>query len=278
MRRLLSVAGSVAAIGLISVATLVLFSTQAHPAPVGPQQPSAPIMQKGGGRVSWSPDHLVVTVAPGDTKTVQVTVTASGTVPATEAWVVPELAPYITVGPSGLPSMASGSDQSLSLILSVTTSMPFQTIEGTVHLRVGSSTVAKPLAITLTVWPKIESDGISFVRPPTWEAAVGPKEEGQRMILAVNSPSQAWILVEPDGGDAHDFPEDISITSSTVEVDGHLATRVNYVNVEGTIYISTVEFNTPLPHWPRFHIELRPAGDGTAEAVFEQVLKSLHVE
>lgn len=183
MKRLLAVAGTIAAIALLAVVMLALFSTSAHPAPVGPQ-PSPPVMQKGGGKVSWSPDHLVVTMAPGDTKTVQVTVSA--TVPATQAWVAPALAPYLTAQPPALPSMRSDSEGSLSLVFSVPTSTPYQAIDGTVHLRAGSSTVPRPLPVTLAIWPKASASGVTVNFPPNLLdhatamgiKAVGPDESG----------------------------------------------------------------------------------------------------
>jgi uncharacterized repeat protein (TIGR01451 family) len=185
MKRLLAVTGFIAAVALIVIGAFTLFSPEA--------QPGTPAMQKAAtGKVSWSPDRLVVTMAPGDTKTIQVTVTASGTVPATQVSVVSALASYLTVQPSSLPSLGTSSDRSIGLVLGIPTSTPFQTIDGTVHLRAGTVTVAKPLPLILNIWPRVHNSelGVAFNAPPDWQVT----QDGPNVLVITG---QAPSFVPP---------------------------------------------------------------------------------
>lgn len=117
--------------------------------------------------IAWTPDHLAVTLSPGDTKNVSATLTAQSAVPSTTVEVVPALAPYLTVNPNSLPALAKGSHQTLQLAFTIPSGTPLGTVDGTVHLRQGSSTVARPLPITLNIWPKVDAEDVRVTYPPT---------------------------------------------------------------------------------------------------------------
>lgn len=146
---------------LLLVAAALLVFTQAPWAQdaVGPQ--------KGGSKpkappINWTPDHLSL---DGD-DTVSVTLTAQSAIPATTLEFVPELAPYLTASPQNLPALAKGATQTIQIAANVPAGTPMDTIDGTLHVRAGSSTIARPLPVILTLWPKESIDGVQLSYPP----------------------------------------------------------------------------------------------------------------
>jgi hypothetical protein len=205
MKRPLTLAGVLALFSAIIAATFLLTlwatpqSTKSPTITGGEGKPS----QQPGPPVSWSPDHLVVTLSPGETKVVHATATISADIPATFTWVVPELVPYVTVQPSSLPASGASSTQNFDVSISIPEGTPFSTVEGTVQLRTpiqsGAATrnrnrkqvfrdrdgiaraaeqpgrqapaLARPLPILLNIWPVVVSTdlGIRFNTPPQFE-------------------------------------------------------------------------------------------------------------
>lgn len=148
--------------------------------------------------ISWTPNHLVVTLTPGDSESIQATASFLRPVPAMTAGVVPALTPYISVSPAAITPMSAGSSQVFDLSFTIPEGTPFQTIEGTLHLRSEADTVARPLPITLNIWPEFSdaTTGVSIGFPPDLlpeEMAVPPAPlgPGQAYTIAVFGPAQA---------------------------------------------------------------------------------------
>lgn len=150
---------------LLLVAAALLVFTQAPWAQdaVGPQ--------KGGSKpkappINWTPDHLSL----DGNDTVTVTLTAQSAIPATSLEFVPELAPYLTASPQSLPALAKGATQTIRIAANVPAGTPMDTIDGTLHVRAGSSTIARPLPVTFELWPSLSDseNGLVVYYPPSW--------------------------------------------------------------------------------------------------------------
>lgn len=187
-------------VAFVTTTALSLVGREAAPAPASP-----PALLAGSTKppLRWTPDHVTVTLTPGETKELAVTVNASSNVPATGAQVVPSLAPYVSVFPGAGTAMTRGSQATFNLSVSVASGTPFQTIEGTLHLRSGSETIARPLPMTLNVWPSYSDPlaGYSLNYPPSLHAqqpTVAKTVFGERPEdLEGDTPASIEIFVLP---------------------------------------------------------------------------------
>lgn len=137
--------------------------------------------------VAWVPDHLVVTVAPGDTNSAAATGTL--TVPAglgvvvlrqtLQAHVSDSLAPYITVSPNLLPQAVPLSitstnpvEQTFTFTAVVPAGTAYGSIDGALEFQpiqplVSNAPALPPvsLPISLNVWPVVNTGSLSFNYP-----------------------------------------------------------------------------------------------------------------
>ncbi len=263
---------------LLAAGTVGVMLVATHPAMPEPLAPSSAGAKPNGAPIAWTPDHLAVTVAPGDTKQVGVIVNAMNTTPATAVWLVPSLASFAQAAPQVVPELPAGSQFELSLTVAVPSGTPTRSIEGTLHLRQGTKTLAHPLPITLQVqWSQLDSEGVSFEYSPLWSPQVILSSPDSVPLTAINSPGGSRLVILKQGGLAHDFPE-TAFDHTEVVLDGHQAKRLDFKNTQGRTYVTYVTFDPPRTEFPDFELELRPAAADTAvEGVLERVLQTLHL-
>ena len=265
-----------ALLALISVAgTLIPFGPAAHPAVERQRRMIVP-------PVSWDPDHLVVTLAPGDTKVVQATAAVSSSIPATIAVVVPALATYVIVQPLDTPAMGAGTWQLLQLSFAVPPDTPFQTIEGVLHLLAGSRTVAKPLPITLTIWPAATNEHISLNYPPELVASVndesilirrpgaGSGDEEPSLVVTVDpNPENLSVPDYYDGDPGRDLVGQSDGEFTQISVVGYPAFRF------APVITFAGEIDTIIPRPGEFIVIIDDGSsfetDGTLQAVLDTV-------
>jgi len=123
--------------------------------------PAAPV-------ISWSPGSVNETISPGGSKVANVSFTSLKDLSNVDVWVVPELQPYIQVQPSSFAQIINGQTNNLSLTISASQNAPLGTFDGTIHIRQGKITIAKPLQIAINVWQFFSDDnlGINLYIPP----------------------------------------------------------------------------------------------------------------
>jgi len=251
------------------------------PPPVAVTPPPPPPPEPGvtTSLVSWSPAHLIVTLTPGDTKLTQATATIRSDILAISTEVVPSLASYVSVEPSSFPPLSAGSELTFELFFDVPLDTPLGTIDGTLHLVSGKATTSQPLPITLNIWPSLQGDGGVFQYPPSWAARSFPREPDKFPLLAVTSPAGSDVVILREGGSAYDIGQNVLSSTTQMLIDGHPATRMDYVGTDGVVYLIRIVFMPPLPQAPNFQIEFRLAtGDLEAEAAFEQILQTLQLK
>jgi hypothetical protein len=220
-------------------------------------------------------------MAPGDTKSVQVPVTARSSVPATVARVVPALASFLSVTPSSVGALPQGATQLVTLSFAIPADTPFQTVDGTLHLDSGTATIARPLPITLNVWPSLPVGSVRFNYPPVLISQVvdsetvvirhpgfTPGEEGPFLSLVVDHNPQSLSAADYYDGDPG--PDLSDATASSITVAGRPSLRfVPASTLAGAVVVvvpGTQEF-------------IRVTDSGVAfqaDGSFDAVLSNLH--
>jgi hypothetical protein len=91
--------------------------------------------------------------------------------------VVPQIAPFVTVQPSSISSLAANQVQSMHISIAIPSGITLGTYSGTIHVLSGSQTLPQTLKVTVNVWqPLTRPDiGFSIKYPPGWTA----NENGQ---------------------------------------------------------------------------------------------------
>lgn len=133
------------------------------------QQPS-----QNGPDALWSVPRIDVTIKPGETKQIPVTLTATDDLDAGATRIVPALASNVQVSPTSTPQLRKGQTRTFMLTFSAPLDALPTTMEGVLQLRENEEkrrlggNIAKPLPMTLkVVWPTFSdlTSGIGFSYP-----------------------------------------------------------------------------------------------------------------
>ena len=120
--------------------------------------------------IKWTPRSIEQTLALGETDVVTVSFTPRTGLTNTKITVVPELQPFVTVTPTSFNILNKGTTYTVDVTFFSYSDSKKGVYDGTIHMRNGSSTVAKP-------FPIIINNGI----PPD------PGEEGKQTLEGVDS-------------------------------------------------------------------------------------------
>lgn len=122
--------------------------------------------------VAWTPSALSLEVGAGQSTAVEATFTPSVNATNVSVGVVPELAPYVSVSPSSFAIVEKGLSHTVTVTASASSTASLGLHEGTLHLKQGKKTLAKPLPIGVeVVWPTFlggEELGFALQYPPGW--------------------------------------------------------------------------------------------------------------
>jgi hypothetical protein len=101
--------------------------------------------------VSWTPQSVSGTIAPGGIKAVSVSFHAFQHLGNVSIRVVPEIAPFVRVEPSSFANVKAGSTIQVSIIFTAAPNASLGMFDGTVQLKQRNKTLAKPLPVVVTV-------------------------------------------------------------------------------------------------------------------------------
>jgi hypothetical protein len=163
------------------------------------------VASKGGGpAISWTPSSVAFSANPGARQALPVTFTADAALSNVTVSVVPELRNLVTASPTQFASLSAGQSATVILHFSVAASETLRTVDGTVHIRSGSSTVARPLPVTLALVAPETLNGVTV--PPEPPKALndltlagfdtngnGVRDDVERMI------AREWPATREDG-------------------------------------------------------------------------------
>lgn len=121
--------------------------------------------------ITWTPTKIAIALAPGETKTVRVSLALNRELSSLQTKLTPSLTPYVVV----LPEIELSADLRTQAFR-IKTSIPIDAspgeIEGTLHLIQNKKTIAKPLPIEITVVPfiplTIPELGVTVEYPSNW--------------------------------------------------------------------------------------------------------------
>jgi hypothetical protein len=132
----------------VAAATSSLLESLPAPAVGPPPAEAAPA-------IKWIPASLSEILGQGQSKTVQVSFTASENASDVAVRVVPELQPFVQVNPTSFSSITRGQTLALDITFSASETAPLGTATGTIQL----GTFARPLPVELEVWRQITLEG-----------------------------------------------------------------------------------------------------------------------
>lgn len=101
--------------------------------------------------VSWNQPEVIVSVAAGQEAHIGVSLTSRADLAEANLAVVPALKAFVTTEPSQLPLLPAGEPVPVWLRFAIPAGSPPGVYEGTIHLRRGAATIARPLKIRLKV-------------------------------------------------------------------------------------------------------------------------------
>lgn len=129
-----------------------------------------------GPKISWSPTSITDTAAPGTQQSIPVTFVASTDLSNVVLSPVPALQGIVKVTPSVLPTLQKGQVVTITLTIAPAATAALGLQEGTIHARVGSSTIAQPLPIQII----IATGGVGILPPD-------PGEAGKATLAGIDS-------------------------------------------------------------------------------------------
>lgn len=121
-----------------------------------------------GSVIAWSPSPLAFSINPGGRQEVPVTFTSSAALTNVAVKVVAELRNIVSVSPTSFAALTPGQRATVTVTVAPGASETYRTVDGTIHLLVGSSTIAKPLPVSLALVSAETINGVSVPpSPPT---------------------------------------------------------------------------------------------------------------
>ena len=116
--------------------------------------------------LAWSPVAITDTANPGSRQDIPVTFTASANLSNIVLAVVPALQSSVTVTPSSFAALQKGQVVTVTLSVAPAANAALGAVQGTVQVRLGSSTIASPLAVNIVVVAAEVINGISVPPEP----------------------------------------------------------------------------------------------------------------
>lgn len=151
----------------LAVAGLVLAACGGGDAGIeGRARPLGATTPGDGAAIRWSPSPVAFSINPGGRQDVPATFTSSADLTNVSVQVVPELRNIVTVSPTSFAALTPGQTATVTVTVAPSVSETYRTVEGTIHLLVGTSTVAKPLPVSISLVAPETINGVSVPPEP----------------------------------------------------------------------------------------------------------------
>ncbi len=121
-------------------------------------------------KITWSTTSVNVILSPGESTSSDLTFTSSQKLTNVTLSVVPQIAPFVTVQPSSISSLAANQAQAVHLSIAIATNTAFGTYDGTLQLKSGTTTFPQTVKVVVNVWQAVGSTslGVTLKIPPTY--------------------------------------------------------------------------------------------------------------
>jgi len=101
--------------------------------------------------IKWTPKKIEKTLGLGHTEEMTVTFVSSSTLENVELWIVPELQPFAYVQPNHFENIVANTKNNVTLHFTIPFGTETKLYDGTIHLKVGSSTYPQTLKVEINI-------------------------------------------------------------------------------------------------------------------------------
>ena len=112
--------------------------------------PASLLPQSGQAKITWSPPNVYAGITSTSTVIKSVTFASDQTLQNVVVEAVPKIAGFIQIQPNTLGQVPASQPQTVRLIFSAPTGAQFGAFDGTIHLRVGNTTLPQTLKTSVT--------------------------------------------------------------------------------------------------------------------------------
>jgi len=137
-------------------------------------------------KITWSTTSVSVILSPGESTSSDLTFTSSQNLTNVSLGVVTQIAPFVTVQPSSISSLAANQTQSVHLSIGIPTNAKFGTCDGTIQLKSGTTTFPQTVKIVVNVWQAFANAelGVKFKFPSSWRTSTIPNAKGESLYIS----------------------------------------------------------------------------------------------
>lgn len=128
-------------------------------------------------KIAWSEKQIEIILSTGESATKTLTFSSSLDLSNVLIEPVPEIASFLSIQPTNIANVSASQPQQVVLGLAIPSNATLSTLEGTIHLRVGSQTLPATLKVVL----HIAGSGAAIFLPPD------PGEEGKATLQGIDS-------------------------------------------------------------------------------------------
>lgn len=116
----------------------------------------------GTPKITWTPESLYEVMLPGTDAELDIEFTSQEDIDNAILWLVPELRPFMSIHPDGFTSIEAGTKNSVHITISIPPddTLVDSNFDGTLHVKVGNRTYAKPLNISLYISEPLDEEAI----------------------------------------------------------------------------------------------------------------------
>lgn len=177
-------------------------------------------------KVIWSEKHISLQLSPGSGEVRQVTFTSDHNLKNVVIEAVPQIADLVSVQPSSIASVFADQAQTVSLFFSIPSGTTLGLHEGTIHVRVGSTTIPQTLKISIDV-TQIELPPDLTMPEPLSPAVVHLTGVSEKNFNPLNSSllfgiTDGTFSTDPAG--AKIFLNGVQASASSIQVTANLIT------------------------------------------------------
>ncbi len=207
------------------------------PAPAGASSPAQSASTSSTQpKITWSQNQIEVILAHTESASSDLTFSSSLDLQNVVIEAVPEIADLLSVQPNSFASISAGSSNAVHISFSIPSTTASGTYNGTIHARLGSSTLPQNLKVTVNVWRQIKDSttGLQFLVPPFGDdtrLAVNTSTPGQSFVDFQLRDSTDGSFVSEFGMRIYSNPDHLGLSQwfeQNIDVDGILAANRTY--------------------------------------------------
>src|SRR5207245_2011837 len=127
-------------------------------------------------KITWSQNQIEVILAPTESASSDLTFSSSLNLQNTVVEAVPAIAGLLSVQQNSFANVSAGTPNAVRISFLIPSNTALGTYEGTIHVRIGTSTIPQTLKVVVNVWQIFRqiSPAFAFKYPPGWFVITEP--------------------------------------------------------------------------------------------------------